>query len=76
MFMRRTIHFCSCAQDKTTTVFKMKRIWIKSSIIDHIPLILNIFYFFGLEVFCVVVCKKNHLYGEFVIFYFFSLPEL
>ena len=60
MFLRRTIHFRSCAQDKTTTVFKMMRIFI----------------FFGLEVFCVVVCKKNHLYGKFVIFYFFSLPEL
>ena len=36
VFLPRIIHFRSCAQDKTATVFKLMRIWIKSSIIAHI----------------------------------------
>ena len=71
MFLRRTIHFRSCAQDKTTTVFKMMRIWIKSSIIDHILCFLIFLFFWFGGILCCCLQKESFIWGVCNFLFFF-----
>ena len=71
MFLRRTIHFRSCAQDKTATATRIvdKIFYYRSHSLSF-----NIFIFwFGVILCCLQ--KESFIWGV-CNFLFFSLPEL